>query len=354
MKNLLLERRGFCNLIRLLAALAVLVSHSYPVSGKGPDPSIGKIPVGELAVSVFFVLSGFFIYSSSAQHSLKNFTILRVARIFPALVFVNAVVILVIGPILSVTSGQTKYWSTEPNPFDYFVLNSILVTGLQSTIGVLLSSVPFAYVINGSLWTLPTELHSYLLCACLAVISRVVKSNIPVYICLIVFALIYILDYLNISPIQSFFTTASLKLFLIFFTGAVCSTLRISGKMRLSWWLLYICLVTLIFLLVGRELAPFLFWFLIPAIAYTPNEITRSFMILHERDYSYGLYLWAFPIAQVMVYFKFVDTALSLAILGGCLALLCAIFSWHLVELPVLKASRRYISRRPASFSAAE
>jgi peptidoglycan/LPS O-acetylase OafA/YrhL len=344
MKDSLLARRGFCNFIRLLAAIGVLISHSYPVSGEGPDPFIGNIPVGELAVSVFFVLSGFFIYSSSAQHSLKEFTFLRAARIFPALVLVNTTVIFLIGPILSIHGGNTNYWLTNSSPLSYFFYNSSLVFGLQSGIGTLLSSVPFPHVINGSLWTLPTEIKCYVLCALLALISKLVKNNLPVYSCMILFAAIYVLNLLEISLTQSIFTIASLKLFLIFFTGAVCARVNLPPNLKFGGWLFLTVIITLIFLLIPRDLLPFFFWLVIPLIAYTPMRIVRYFGFLNQRDYSYGMYLWAFPIAQVMVYFEVVDAALPLAISGGLITLLCALLSWHLLELPVLRAARRYIS----------
>lgn len=228
MRNSLLARRGFCNLIRLVAAVAVLISHSYPISGEGLDPFLGRTPVGELAVSVFFVLSGVFIYSSSVQHSLKDFFFLRIARIFPALLLVNVVVAFVIGPILNITSSQTNYWLTSPNPLRYFAFNSSLVFGLQSGIGNLLSTVPFPSVINGSLWTLPTEIKSYFICAFLAVLSKMVKSNIPLYLCMIFFVAIYLCDLFDFTLTQSIFETSSLKLFVIFFTGAMCTKLRVT------------------------------------------------------------------------------------------------------------------------------
>jgi peptidoglycan/LPS O-acetylase OafA/YrhL len=343
MKDSLLAKRGLCNFIRLLAALAVLVSHSYPVSGEGPDPFVGNIPVGELAVSVFFVLSGFFIYSSGAQHSLKEFIFLRSARIFPALILVNTAVIFLIGPMLSINGGGTNYWLSNSNPLSYFAYNSSLVFGLQSGIGTLLSSVPFPYVINGSLWTLPTEIKCYVLCAFIALISKFVKNNFPLYFCVAFFASIYTLNLLEFTIISSVATTASLKLFLIFFTGALCTKVRFPSNLQLSSWLFLVLIIPLVFLISDRELSPFLFWLVLPLISYTPLRIAQYFGFLSQRDYSYGMYLWAFPIAQVMVYFEFVDSALSLATLGGLLTLFCAFFSWHFVELPTLRAVRRHI-----------
>src|SRR3954470_4869077 len=56
------------NLIRLLAALAVLVAHSWPLTlgRRVPDPlaaSIG-LGLGGIAVDVFFVTSGFLVAAS--------------------------------------------------------------------------------------------------------------------------------------------------------------------------------------------------------------------------------------------------------------------------------------------------
>jgi peptidoglycan/LPS O-acetylase OafA/YrhL len=83
------KRRGFTNFIRLAAAFAVLVSHSNPLSGVGSDPSLGDSPLGEVAVSVFFVLSGYFVFSSGLNHRFRTFAVLRIARLFPALIAAN-------------------------------------------------------------------------------------------------------------------------------------------------------------------------------------------------------------------------------------------------------------------------
>jgi peptidoglycan/LPS O-acetylase OafA/YrhL len=252
----------------------------------------------------------------------------------------------VIGPILSITSGQTNYMSTSPNPVRYFAFNSLLVFGLESGIGNLLSTAPFPFVINGSLWTLPTEIKSYFIVAFLAVLSKLVKSDLPLYLCMIFFVTIYLCDLFEFALTQSIFEASSLKLFVIFFSGAMCTKLCVTVNLRFYWWFLSVLSVISIFLLIGRESAPFLFWLVIPVLASTPIRIAHFFEFLNKRDYSYGMYLWAFPIAQVVVYFDFADSAISLAILGGLISFLCAVFSWHIVELPTLRAARRYISHQ--------
>ena len=58
------NRDNNLNLIRMIAALAVLVSHAYPIA-LGPDAvqplqRLTGNTLGGLAVAVFFVISGFF------------------------------------------------------------------------------------------------------------------------------------------------------------------------------------------------------------------------------------------------------------------------------------------------------
>ena len=65
------RRRGFTNFVRLAAALGVLVSHSYPISGSGPDPSFGNLPLGEMAVSIFlYSLASLSTHQASVTHQL--------------------------------------------------------------------------------------------------------------------------------------------------------------------------------------------------------------------------------------------------------------------------------------------
>ena len=51
-------KRNSLNALRLFFALAVIVSHSWPISGHGDDPKIGDLSVGTWAVAGFFVISG--------------------------------------------------------------------------------------------------------------------------------------------------------------------------------------------------------------------------------------------------------------------------------------------------------
>ena len=165
MNEALQNRRGFSNFVRLLAALGVLLSHSYPLSGSGSDPMIGNSPLGEICVSIFFALSGYFVFHSALTNNFKAFVILRISRLFPALIMANFFIAFVIGPVLAFFSNYDHYWRNSDGPIGYFSYNSTLWFGLQSNLSGLFSSNSYPNVINGSLWTLPTELKCYVICS---------------------------------------------------------------------------------------------------------------------------------------------------------------------------------------------
>ncbi|MGT2471973.1 acyltransferase family protein [Paraburkholderia terrae] len=155
------------DLLRLLAALAVMFGHSFYV-----QPFHGRIePIlkhtaleysGSLAVYTFFFISGLLVSASfDRQASLGRFVTLRLARIYPGLVFCVFVTSFLLYPLLC----NLGFWSTlksEP-AWQYFSANVLLFDGIQWTLPGVFDNVALKNVVNGSLWTLPLELKCYLL-----------------------------------------------------------------------------------------------------------------------------------------------------------------------------------------------
>jgi peptidoglycan/LPS O-acetylase OafA/YrhL len=70
----------------------------------------------------------------------------------------------------------------------------------------------------------------------------------------------------------------------------------------------------------------------------------RGTWIVTKGDYSYGIYLYSFPIQQVVAHLAMPDVSfLATFALSMPLVLVFAIFSWHMVEKPfqALKTARR-------------
>jgi peptidoglycan/LPS O-acetylase OafA/YrhL len=58
-------------------------------------------------------------------------------------------------------------------------------------------------------------------------------------------------------------------------------------------------------------------------------------------DYSYGAYIYAFPIQQSLVHF-FTFSPLSLALTASAVTISVAVASWHFVELPCSRLLRKH------------
>ena len=142
--------------VRFCAASAVLFSHHFDLAGRPepPVPGYGE-DFGELAVEVFFCLSGFLICRSlQKSKGWARFVAARFLRIFPNLAFV-----------LVATSAATFFWYGNFSHFwshAEYVINNLLMflRGVTYVIpGVFADTVRPA--VNEPLWSLPYELWLY-------------------------------------------------------------------------------------------------------------------------------------------------------------------------------------------------
>ena len=75
--------------VRIIAALAVLVSHHYALTAQAEPSFLGLHTWGGMAVIVFFVISGYLVTSSWYNDpSFLRFSQRRILRIWPALAVV--------------------------------------------------------------------------------------------------------------------------------------------------------------------------------------------------------------------------------------------------------------------------
>jgi peptidoglycan/LPS O-acetylase OafA/YrhL len=76
-------RSNSLNLVRLVLATAVIVSHAWPIGGFGDDPAIGDVNLGHLAVGGFFAISGYLIAQSRLVNRPARYAAKRAMRILP-------------------------------------------------------------------------------------------------------------------------------------------------------------------------------------------------------------------------------------------------------------------------------
>ena len=122
------------NLIRLVAALAVIVTHSVPVLGLPPDRGFSfdhlGLSLGDVAIDAFFVTSGFLVTGSLFNRgNLIAFLWARALRIYPALWVMLVLTVFGLAPAL--TSLTLPDYFAAPKTYEYFAKCSTLIGGVR-------------------------------------------------------------------------------------------------------------------------------------------------------------------------------------------------------------------------------
>jgi peptidoglycan/LPS O-acetylase OafA/YrhL len=172
----MMRKKGYKNnfsTIKIIAACMVVIAHSYPLSGVTGEPlavvTKGRLGLGDLAVQLFFSISGFLItcsvfrmFQKKSYKSLKKCVIgffkRRFLRLFPSLLIVNFIVFFIVVPIFS--TGNRLGYFLRADPYVNFMKTSFLF--IVYRVPHLWVNNPLATEVNGSLWTLPIEFICYI------------------------------------------------------------------------------------------------------------------------------------------------------------------------------------------------
>lgn len=345
------------NLLRFLAAFAVLFSHSYSqVLGVNPnrEPFAQRIhyTLGGVAVDVFFVISGFLVTASLLRlNDFKEFFRARALRILPALLPMALLVACVLGPVF--TSEPPGRYFAHGDVYMFIFKNATIVTGLKFKLPGVFEHVPFRGIVNGSLWTLPFEIRSYLGIALLwFLVRRFAGGSARRFTgCVVGLALFLLVAFWashESSRVQKLHDhTTDFRLFYMFASGAAFHALR--ERIRMEHWIavsLAAALAAVVAFAPGRFfwIYPLVVGYLVLYAAYVPGGVLRQFN--RAGDYSYGIYIYAFPAQQALVA-AFPAISVPELIAGASAAtLIPAMLSWHLVE----KRALRRKSRRALEF----
>lgn len=334
----LVGRDNNFNLLRLLAAVLVLVSHAWPLAiGRGAvEPLYAETgyKLGTTAVTVFFAVSGFFITRSFAERkSLIDFLIARTARIYPALAVALVITALVLGPAtttltLSSYLAQKHSWTYVPANLSLFHLQWALPGVFEH------NSLPGA--VNGSLWTLYPEVRCYLLVILAGLIGLSRPKTFPLLLAIAV-AAIFLVRQTEGGGVLA--TAATLTLPFAIGAGAyiyrrffplsvllVAATMGTAAATRGG---------TVYPLTHAVALSYAALWF-----GFAPITRLRGFN--RFGDLSYGTYIYAFPVSQVLVAAapEIGPWALAAAALPATLLLAAA--SWRWIEAPALAHRHRF------------
>ncbi|MET0251670.1 MAG: acyltransferase [Novosphingobium sp.] len=302
-------------------------------------------------VGMFFALSGFLVTGSALRTRLmRHFFVNRALRIIPALSVEVTLSALILGPIVTVLPLAAYF--TDPMFFRYF---GNIVGHITFYLPGVFETLPWPRIVNGNLWTLPAEFWCYAIIMAVMVLRLLPRRDL--LLALLAGAMVAMLVAMQIDPVRydvkgENMYTASYITFL-FCAGGVA--FLHADRIPLHWGL---------FLASGALYWASMFFGVLTPLSGIPLTYCMIFVGMTsfplwdrwvKSDYSYGIYLYGFPIMQTYVWllmpvFTGIALPLRLAILFPLTivtTLAFAAVSWRWIEKPAL-GLRRKLFRAPA------
>lgn len=335
------------NLLRLAAAFAVLVSHAFamPEGNQSTEPvwllSGGRQTLGFLAVTVFFAMSGFLVTPSLVRsRSVARFALKRAVRILPALLVLLLVLSFVAGPLVSTLPVRDYF--LDPGTYRY-----PLRTLYNASYGLpgVFESAPFSGTVDGSLWTLKYEAESYLVLALIGLSGLLRRPLVLLAGALATVAAAQVAAALGASHGLVTVLQTFLGFFQFFIVGATLAVWRDRVPVSKPLIALSLCVCALA-LVAGAYAAVAPLFLTYAVVSLGVLDPVAGGRLAPRGDYSYGLYLWAFPVQQLIQVALRGGVVLNV-VLATPVALGLAVLSWTVVEKPAL-ARAHAGARRPA------
>ncbi len=335
-----ISRNNNFNLIRFLAALAVVLYHSGPILGL--RPCLGflidhlGLSLGDIALDVFFITSGYLVTGSLFNRgSLVAFLWARALRIYPALGVMLVLTSFVLAPTM--TSLSLPSYFASPTTYEYFVRCATLIAGVRWSLPGVFESAPLKDQFNMSLWTLPVELRLYLYLAAgwlLFAAAPRIRSSALAFLAPLAAAL-FLVIIIRGRVFGAPFAVGDIRVFM-FLYGSAIYMWRDKVPLRLETLVAAFACLTVaafdkstFFLAYLLCLAP-----IVMHLAYIPRGALRSFN--NWGDFSYGVYIYAFPIQQSLVFLFPKISFLAMAGASSFLSVTVAALSWFMIEKPAL------------------
>lgn len=345
------HRENNFDALRVVAATAVIFGHAFPLNALSA-PEFLSNSVQTVGVKIFFVISGYLIYRSWVGDShLGRFAVRRGLRILPGLALVLALSTFVLGPLLT-TSRLPDYFGSRHT---WRYLGNVFLKITYDLPGVF-DNNPYPIAINGSLWSLPVEVLMYAATPLFAAIGGLARKR-GAWLWVVVIALacgsIYFTRlHVPSSPwvFYSMSATSILNVSPYYFAGSLYAYLGWEKHLNLQVALLAL-LGALLLPVESRAMCEVALLLVLPYVTLCFGLAKpAAFGAVGSRgDFSYGIYLYGFPVQQtVTALWGRAMSPLLNALIATVVTVLCAAMSWHLVEKRAMRLRPFSRSRKPA------
>jgi peptidoglycan/LPS O-acetylase OafA/YrhL len=332
------------NLARLILASSVILSHTYEATAGKTDADFFSPYLGEkisyFAVDGFFFLSGFLVYASLIRRqSAVAFFTARLARIWPGLI-ASIVLVVLIGslfttvPLHDYLRGETK---------GFILKNGLFLGGNYSLTGVECEGA--LCNINGSLWTIPWEIRCYALLTIIFLVGLSKKERMSrvIFPATIAFMLAWHWQPFSITDQSGLgYNFARIdRLWTVFALGIAAYIYK--DKIKLSWAILLALLGLTVLqnhLHIHAHMESLFAGYLVLCLGFL--TVKDRALSANWHDYSYGMYIYAFPVMTLLQQAFHFNNPWVLAAANFFCTLPVAALSWHLVEKPMVALAAKW------------
>lgn len=326
--------------VRIFLALIVLFSHLSAITNNPAFWYLEKFADANFAVKGFFTISGYLVCKSFiGSKNLTDFFEKRVRRIYPA--YIGAVALCFLIGIF-VSRLDILVYLSSPESFRYLAFNALFLNFLQPSLpGVFENN--HLQAMDGSLWTIKVEVMLYLCVPFLIFCLRRFSSGL-VALVFITASIAWVYYFEQISSLSIGSEIA--RQFPGQLSYFVCGTfLAVEPRfLKQLKWIAPLGMLLLI-MLDNSNLKVFIDPFAYSGIVLFICTLKSNYLNVGKfGDISYGIYLYHFPIIQLLVFLGIFEINIYWgAALAFIVTLMMSLLSWHFLEKPFLKRSSYYI-----------
>jgi peptidoglycan/LPS O-acetylase OafA/YrhL len=342
-----MHRANNFDMLRLILAVVVVFVHCSELS---LQPALAFIPHflnSRIAVEGFFVMSGFLIlgsYSRSQSNYRQHISVngkasvpdpllayfeRRGRRILPAY-WVALIFVLILGSLETVLS-EGAFWNSS-DLWKFIASNLTFMNYLHPAMPGVFAHNPKEPAANGALWTIKLEVMFYLIVPIIVTLCRKL-GRIPVLATILVLSLLF-----QYAAVHAHHPSLAKQL-----PGQLCFfVLGSAAFFYLDWlrehkalvWAMGVAFFLLTYVGGGIVCEGFGVAALVISFAFFFPHVEGP---TKYGDFSYGVYVFHFPIVQTLIaigFFAIHPYLATLAVLA--MVTLLAVLSWNLIEKPAL------------------
>lgn len=329
--------------LRWIAASLVIVAHAHGLRGLQDEYArLTGLELGWSAVVMFFTISGYLISASVQRHPAGEFWKARFLRIFPGLIVCTAITGILVSAFSTLSFAD---YFTNHQTLRYIFGTGTLLSTEYSLPGAFQNNVlKFA---NGSLWTLRYEIAAYFILFMLFIISN--RAGLKFAYVIMACGVACAIGFLVPAALGRSIPVQASNVFSLFIPFSIGAWFQ-ATKRRTPNVVLILVVLSIAAVLAGTPQGVI---FATASVAVLTLWIAfgakRMFAGLNAfPDYSYGIYIYAYPIQQMTSVLLPTWSPLAQVLVSFGVTIVPASLSWHFIEKPALalKSIRIYSMAR--------